>query len=414
MSSSTNPEHRTTWQRLASARHRVRAFLEQVQNLQASSFPHPDGKEALELIEAYFAELLNSLDLPEDCLPDVADQLCAHSAMALSRYTRVLGFILRSTNVRNAFEIHHPLKRIVTKLLGSDAKVLISSEWDFVPFTYPMSLDVLPKFALLGGPATESNNVLILPLAGHEIGHSVWRSIKAADAEQVRLASSIDQIFVDEIKSVNEIIDEWKIGSLGVSRLKQILLSFGIKQLEEIFCDAIGLGIFSKSFLYSFEYFMAPGGSTRSFKYPSDLDRIKFLKIGCDKIGLPPDPALFDRWKESRLNDSMDKRIVKLLDQAVGQNAGGVIELALITLKSNGIASVDLNNVSRIEKSFERREPEDERGTIAEIVCAGWETLRTMPTVQIAKEHQEHKFVGELMLKSIEISEFRGRLEGHA
>lgn len=38
--------------------------------------------------------------------------MCANQLM-VSRYTDILGFILRSTNVRNAFEMHFPLKRLV-------------------------------------------------------------------------------------------------------------------------------------------------------------------------------------------------------------------------------------------------------------------------------------------------------------
>ena len=108
----------------------------------------------------------------------------------------------------------------------------------------------------------------------------------------------------------------------------------------------------------------------------------------------------------------MDKKIVRLLDQAVGKNADGTITLALETLKSKGVSQVNLNNARRIEKSFERGEPEDERATVAEIICAGWEVLRKMPHGATAEEHQQHKFIGELMLKSIEISNLGGDSEG--
>src|SRR3546814_8743121 len=74
-----------------------------------------------------------------------------------------------------------PIKRLVETAVSPDARLIMSSEWKFVPFTYPMTLDWLPGFALVGGPAPESDNVLIVPLAGHEIGHSAWRSKQLKD-----------------------------------------------------------------------------------------------------------------------------------------------------------------------------------------------------------------------------------------
>jgi hypothetical protein len=412
--SATSPDHRINQLRLSSARHRIRAFLEQVRYLAASSFPHPDGRDALALIEHHFNRQLERLDLPEDTTPAVVDQVCAHSAMVIGIYTPILGFILRSTNVRNAFEVHHPLKRIVQQLLGKDAKVLISSEWNFVPFTYPMNIDILPKFALLGGPATESNNVLVLPLAGHEIGHSVWRAFGCGDKLQPALHIAIEKIFEIQKEVVKEIISEFGIGALDEFYIKQTILSSGILQLEEIFCDAIGIGLFSHSFLYSYEYFMAPGGGYRSLEYPNDIDRIGYLKEGCAKLSLSIDPHLFTRWSQSKLEEGTDKRHLGLLDQSVAEVASQTIQMALDILFEHNVVLANEESVQRIEASFIRGEPEDEQATIAEVIWAGWNLLRDPPHDFKTSESQMHRFVGELMLKSIEISEFRTRIEGHA
>lgn len=55
----------------------------------------------------------------------------------------ILGMILRSTNVRNPFELYFPFKRLAKTLLDGNVKLLMSSEWDFVPFTYPMNVEIL-------------------------------------------------------------------------------------------------------------------------------------------------------------------------------------------------------------------------------------------------------------------------------
>ena len=93
----------------------------------------------------------------------------------LAQYTPILGFILRSTNIRNAFEARGPLVRLAQKLLSKNTKLIVSSEWQYSPFVHPPIQD-LKNFVLIGLPAPESSNPLIIPLAGHELGHAVLRT----------------------------------------------------------------------------------------------------------------------------------------------------------------------------------------------------------------------------------------------
>src|SRR3546814_10308475 len=94
-----------------------------------------------------------------------------------------------------------PIKRLVETAVSPDARLIMSSEWKFVPFTFPMTLDWLPGFALVGGPAPESDNVLIVPLAGHEIGHSAWRSKQLKDQLMADLVAAIAQTLDDMPRS---------------------------------------------------------------------------------------------------------------------------------------------------------------------------------------------------------------------
>src|SRR3546814_14740255 len=91
----------------------------------------------------------------------------------------------------------------------------MSSEWKFVPFTYPMTLDWLPGFALVGGPAPESDNVLIVPLAGHEIGHSAWRSKQLKDQLMADLVAAIAQPLDDMPAETSSVSNE--LGGDGVA-----------------------------------------------------------------------------------------------------------------------------------------------------------------------------------------------------
>lgn len=257
--------------RLASARRRVLAFLNEIETLEGSEFPHEDGEFALRDIRQHFRGLLAGTYDIEEAPVKTVREACSNINLSIRRYTPVLGFILRSTNVRNAFEIHFALKNLVEKLIGKGAKLIISSEWDFVPFTYPMNLDILPSYVLVGGPAPESGSALLTPLAGHEIGHSAWARF------------NIDGRFKQDF--LVAIGEELALSSLSHASLEDhigpdpllLLRDVGLKQIEEIFCDAFGLFIFGSSYAYAYEYIMYPGGFDRVVSYPSEINRGKYL-----------------------------------------------------------------------------------------------------------------------------------------
>lgn len=146
---------------------RVRAFLDEITKLEASDFPYPHSKQALLSIERVFEEFLGHLEkLDKDSDPQTIRAACVAEVSGLFDYLPILGFILRSTNTRNAFETYGPVLRLCQKILGPNTKLLISSEWEYSPFTYTR-VTHLPNFVLIGLPAHESSNPLLLPLAGH-------------------------------------------------------------------------------------------------------------------------------------------------------------------------------------------------------------------------------------------------------
>jgi hypothetical protein len=156
---------------------RVHAALNLARDLEASEFPQPYCKEGIQLIAERFQErekFLKSIGDKRDLA--IVRATCRGVLDDLFDLLPILGFFLRSTNVRNAFELHGPLARIAEQLVPG-IKLVISSEWDFSPhsfFGYPPVATSLPNFVLIGLPASESANALVLPLAGHELGHAVW------------------------------------------------------------------------------------------------------------------------------------------------------------------------------------------------------------------------------------------------
>jgi hypothetical protein len=182
--------------RLAYAQRKLRAFIRAIKELQASEFPHQDSKAALLELGQHFQARLVRAERVLPCDAFAVDETLSQINASVSRYTAFLGFLLRSTNVRNAFETYFPLKRLVCQIIEPATHLITSSEWLFIPFTYPMTLDALPNYVLVGAPAPEAGNTLIVPLAGHEIGHSAWR--------RHRIQDNIKSNFVGNIASALE------------------------------------------------------------------------------------------------------------------------------------------------------------------------------------------------------------------
>ena len=165
-------------QPLIFAKHRLTAFREELARLvERTEFPYPAAEAALQRIKHVFVEHAEMLDmLNNNSDPNTVNQVCQQQLTDLWDYLPFLGFILRSTNVRNAFEIYTPLQRLAWCVLGPHTELILSSEWDYSPFVYTQ-IPLLPGFVFIGIPAHESGNPLVAPLAGHEMGHALWAEI---------------------------------------------------------------------------------------------------------------------------------------------------------------------------------------------------------------------------------------------
>ena len=93
-------------------RKRLNSCLEQIERLKESEFPYKDSEEALLSIEKGFKSHLNWVNKliyenwPQDD-PEV-HSICTRALRALFILLPIMGFVLRSTNIRNAFEIFYP------------------------------------------------------------------------------------------------------------------------------------------------------------------------------------------------------------------------------------------------------------------------------------------------------------------
>ena len=104
---------------------RLSAFLEEVQRLRGSEFPYPHSEHALSLIEDFFSNYLRQLKkLTPASDPSTIRAACAAELTGLFEYLPLLGFILRSTNPRNAFEVYGPLLRLARDVVHPGVRSL--------------------------------------------------------------------------------------------------------------------------------------------------------------------------------------------------------------------------------------------------------------------------------------------------
>lgn len=401
--------------RLSSARRRIASFIDQIDVLAESSFPHDDGKQVLSTIRERFVELEQLLDLPPTASDDLADRICFHISEVISEYTEILGLVLRSTNVRNAFELHYVLKGMVRQVLDKETDLLISSEWAFVPFTYPIGIELLPDVVLIGSPAPESENPLIVPLAGHEIGHSAWRLTDVEDAFSDRLNQAVDVA----IQAHKRVIDEKTNDDDLVTRSSAAVLrdrcaEHALHQLEEIYCDLVGLHLFGPSYLYAFSYLLGPGGSDRSLDYPSDAQRMEILAGTADELGIEVDPALRTQWTASSCPPDQ-RRFANIVDDAVAALVADLKTHVRDFMDRRGIAPPTASGIEKVYAAFVAREPYPEQASLGEIISAGWKFLQQEAGLAEKDKRATYKVLCDLIWKTIEVAEYlEKKLRSHA
>jgi hypothetical protein len=264
---------------------RLDAVIEEIGRLKESDFPCLHSREALERLEQLFLRhraLLAGLPPGKNRL--IVDSLCSATLTDLFKHVPLLGFILRSTNVRNAFEVYGPLLRLSQQVVGSDTKLIISSEWEqYSPFTF-REIAPLPKFVLIGIPAPESSNPLLIPLAGHELGHTIWRVRSFASKYTERIEREVVAQIESRLKAYQDLYTDHfaKKGqvysNIFVKQNIAMPVQWALKQCEEHFCDFVGLYLFDQAYLNAFAYLLAPHmAGQRSPLYPNTLTRVKKL-----------------------------------------------------------------------------------------------------------------------------------------
>jgi hypothetical protein len=367
---------------------RLRTFLQEIRHLSTSEFPYPDSRVALDLLERMFDYQLTRLsELDEESNIQVINEKCGDVVRLIVIYLPVLGFILRSTNVRNAFEVYRPSLRLagdiiepLTPFKERKTRLILSSEWDYSPYVY-RELPLLPGFALIGLPAPESSNPLLVPLSGHELGHVIWAKNK------------IDSVFAPKIreKIIENIRTQWveykeifQSPALTPDKIEErldeypnwaIADTWALKQAEESFCDFIGLCIFDTSFLHAFAYLISPNLlRQRSVYYPKMKSRVTNLLQAAKiyNVSTPPDYVALFEDDITPPRTKADEFRLSLADSGLQGVVNDLIIAAKGVIDSSALKKSPNEEQLRIYKRLKAVVPAENCGTLPDILNAAW------------------------------------------
>lgn len=398
------------------------SVLEQVQQLQSSEFPYEEPKAALVLLkDMYKSDLARLAQIDEATDIQIRQQACAHANARIARYYKVMGFILRSTNVRNAFEIYDPLLQICRLIYGADAKLIVSSEWEFSPFTYPAVTDDLPNLMFIGLPSTEAGNSLIIPLAGHEIGHSIWRKKNGRSAALSSLDKNLQQVLVNAYDSNwKDFQKTFKIANPATDLLTDLFLrniwtqsyKLASRQVEELFCDIVGLRIFGESFLYSFLYLIAPNIGDRAPHYPALAARVGVLIEACNVFKIEQ-PANFQSYflDPPKRIPSGDELVLKMADLSSQALTTDLIKAVKDLVDASGLPLPSKDERDRIVKQFCALSPSSSTKALGDIVNAGWKLRLDWQLWSKFNFNDKARLdvLNDLVFKTMEVMEFEAK-----
>ena len=415
-----------TQQLLVFAKQRLAAFREELARLEHSEFPYPAAEAALKRIKQVFSQHAQMLDLlGDDGDPNTVNQVCRQQLKDLWDYLPFLGFILRSTNVRNAFEIYVPLQRLAWRILGPKIQLLLSSEWNYSPFIYTQ-IPLLPRFVMIGIPAHESGNPLVAPLAGHEFGHALWCEVVEISLWHPAFLGRLKASILSSIRAparwpkFQKLFDVAKPEDLETELFATAAWSpafnWAQRQTEEYFCDFVGLRLFGESFLYAFAHLLSPVlEGRRALHYPNMIRRVRFQLQAAQRYGITP-PKDYESWFKDRNepsdDDQREKFLVELADRAADDLVPELITHADSLLRQPGLPDWSVKGdhseaaatVQRIYDDFCLVAPAEKAGHLANILNAGWKaTINNIPQIS---EQSSQQVLRELVLKSLEVLEF--------
>jgi len=401
-------------------RSKVEHALQRVRGLRSPVTPQRDAETALVSIATALTahrETLNSL-ANSGADEAVVSHACDAVLAELFAFLPTLGFIHRAQHPCNPFEAYDPLRRLARRVIGEDTQIVISSEWDYSPLTY-VWVPGLPNLVFIGLPASEVENAFLLPLAGHEFGHSVW----FRGMERDKFADPVIAELLKQIRARWDLFQEAFPEVTDESTLATDLTAVGawkpawrisLLQCEEVFCDLVGLWLFGESYASAFTWLLAPGLNGGRSAYPLARTRVRILAAAAARWGIAVPADIEEQFLP--LAGAPDLSLA-LADATVEELAPAIMDEVERILAAKGLARPKLEVVEAVAARLRLAVPSALASTLPELLCGAWRLrndadLWRSPYRDLAE--QRERILNELLLKSAQCLEWRERLEAAA
>jgi len=409
---------------LLDSKEKIRSALSLIAELEGVQFPHDDAPNALARLKNVLSNDFKDLDdLDDSADPSVIRSNCVRSTSDIADTLEFLGFIVNSTSIRNSFEVHKSLLDIAKSLVHPQIKLLLSFEWDYVPFTYPLNFPYLSDFVVIGLPASEASNALILPAAGHELGHSIWRNERMTQVLKQAIQDTVKETIVDRHWGdflnhidANIIRKPDDLDSLMGKDYWARAYNWSLSQIEETFCDFVGLNIFGSAYLHAFSYLLAPRfGNIRAEVYPDLKTRARNIERAASKLHISALPEFVDRFDSQPppfAKGQFSYLMLQVADQTLEQLFERVFDASKERCTNCGIEPPKEHEWVDIVQKLNSHVPASECKSLAHIINAGWSVSRDSTAMDKLLGADQRRLVtlNELLLKSIEVFEIENLL----
>ena len=271
----------------------------------------------------------------------------------------------------------------------------------------------------LGLPAFESGNALIIPLAGHELGHWIWRHRGLESQISSSLQDHVVNFYIDEWPRFCKLFFDKDIGDIrsdtAIIDVWTLSFKYSVRQCEEVFADFTGLRLFGESYLHSFEYLLSPRtGETRSRDYPDMRTRAEFLLKAATMFSIPPPDRYVQRFDDSSgVPDPADEFILQASDAATRACVDQILSLVRTIGDDEHFPRLSEEKSRACLNRIKSGVPAEEVEYIGDIVNAGWLAYRDETIIPASRigEQRRVDVLNELLLKSIEVSEVEAKMK---
>lgn len=316
----------------------------------------------------------------------------------IASYLEILGVLQNSSEAENPFEAYQPIATIVSKLTDSPAQQLILSYgWNYIPNAKQSQLKWMEGFTFIGLPASEVQNPLILPLAGHEIGHSVWERRKSTDP----LKSLLQELTPCEKVEDPDHDDENNVCAMCL----------GKSYLEEIFCDFIAFFIFGGSYLRALNYWLRTQQMhTRDYRYPGWKKRLQLLNdvASANQIKEKGFVPLAADEKLAETLPTNTRNAVSTADAVVDAAGKHIAEFCSKLCTEHGVKLPRSSAVRYVAHCFKLHFPPDvdQSISVGEIICGSWRYTDGLALSEKA-DPVVLAYLNNITLKTLEMLEVR-------